>query len=84
MTEIAFEVEEDIFDGGWVAKALGFGITTQAESLDELKQMIRDALRCHFDDEEDVPAKVRVRLIRTSPPRIPPSPAPLSRSCENT
>ena len=51
MTEIIFQVEEDNVDGGWVAHALGEGITTQADSLDELKAMIRDALRCHFDEE---------------------------------
>ena len=57
--EIIFQVEEDPVDGGFVAHALGHGITTQAESLDELKVMILDALRCHFDQVEDIPTVVR-------------------------
>ncbi|MGD0999171.1 MAG: 2-oxoisovalerate dehydrogenase [Candidatus Brocadiia bacterium] len=49
MSEIVFQVEEDPVDGGYVARALGHGITTQAESIAELKKMIRDAVCCHFD-----------------------------------
>ena len=64
MKEIVFQVEEDEVDGGWVASALGVGITTQAETLDELKDMIRDALRCHFDREEDIPPVIRLHFVR--------------------
>jgi predicted RNase H-like HicB family nuclease len=64
MAEIVFQVEEDPVDGGWVARALGVGITTQAESLDELKTMIRDALRCHFDRPEDIPPVIRLHHVR--------------------
>lgn len=63
MTEIVFQVEEDRVDGGWVARALGVGITTQAETLDELKTMVRDALRCHFDREEDIPPVIRLHFV---------------------
>jgi hypothetical protein len=49
MSEIVFRVEEDPVDGGYVARALGHGITTQAESIAELKKMIRDAVCCYFD-----------------------------------
>lgn len=38
MTKIIFQVEEDTLDGGWVARALGEPITTQAETIDELKK----------------------------------------------
>jgi len=55
MSEIVFQIEEDLVDGGWIAHAPGQGITTQADSIDELKVMIRDALRCHFDNEADIP-----------------------------
>lgn len=51
MTEIVFLVEEDP-DGGFVASALGFSIITQADSFDELKIAVRDAVRCHFPDAE--------------------------------
>lgn len=64
MKEIVFQVEEDAVDGGWVASALGVGITTQAETIDELKAMIRDALTCHFDREEDIPRVIRLHFVR--------------------
>lgn len=63
MTEIVFQVEEDLADGGWVARALGVGITTQAESLDELKGMIRDALKCHFEHEAEIPQTIRLHFV---------------------
>jgi len=62
--EIVFHVEEDPVDGGYVGRALGHGITTQAESVAELKRMIREAVRCHFDKREDRPGVIR--LIRSS------------------
>lgn len=37
MTEIVFQVEEDPVDGGWIARAAGASIFTQAETIDELK-----------------------------------------------
>ena len=60
MNEIVFHVEEDPVDGGYVAHALGQGITTQAESIPELKTMILDAVRCHFDKPEDRPRVIRL------------------------
>ena len=60
MSEIVFQVEEDPVDGGCVAHALGHGITTQAESVAELKRMIRDAVRCHFGKREDRPKAMRL------------------------
>jgi hypothetical protein len=50
-TEIIFSVEESP-EGGYEAKALGHPIFTQADTLDELRVMIRDAVRCHFDENE--------------------------------
>jgi hypothetical protein len=60
--EIIFQIEEDAVDGGYVAQALGHGITTQAETLPELRVMIRDAVRCHFDDAER-PSVVRLHSV---------------------
>lgn len=48
-SEIIFAVEESR-EGGYEARALGYSIFTQAETLDELKDMVRDAVRCHFED----------------------------------
>ena len=50
MTEIIFQVSEDEVDGGYVATALGHAIATQGETVEELREMVRDAVRCHFGD----------------------------------
>lgn len=62
--EIIFQIEEDSVDGGYVATALGYGITTQAETVTELKKMILDAIRCHFDDPASRPAVIRLHFVR--------------------
>jgi hypothetical protein len=36
-------------EGGYQARALGFSIFTEADTLEELKT-IRDAVSCHFED----------------------------------
>jgi hypothetical protein len=57
-----FLVEEDA-DGGLVASAVGQSIITQADSEAELREMVRDAVRCHF--EEDVrPKLIRLHFVR--------------------
>jgi hypothetical protein len=53
-TEIIFSIEESP-EGGFQARALGFSIFTEADSLDELKTMIRDAVSCHFDPSDPPP-----------------------------
>ncbi len=60
--EIIFVVEEAA-EGGYAAQALGFSIFTQADSIDELKQMTRDAVACHFDEAEK-PQIIRLHIIR--------------------
>ena len=47
--EIIFEVTEAA-EGGYDARALGHGVFTQGEDWDDLKEMVRDAVRCHFGD----------------------------------
>ncbi len=47
--EIIFLVEESL-DGGFEARALGYSIFTQGETLEELKEMLLDAVDCHFED----------------------------------
>lgn len=51
MKEIVFLVEESN-EGGFVARALGESIFTQADSIDELRNEVRDAVRCHFGENE--------------------------------
>ena len=66
MTEIIFEVHADEVDGGYVATALGHSIATQGETLDELREMVRDAVRCHFGDgvPGPMPQLIRLHFVR--------------------
>jgi hypothetical protein len=59
--EIIFEVREDEIDGGFVARALGQSIVTQAETWEELRANVRDAVICHFDEGKAPPV---IRLHR--------------------
>ncbi len=49
-SEIIFEVTE-ADEGGYNARALGHSIFTQGDDWADLKEMVKDATRCHFDDE---------------------------------
>ncbi len=62
MKEIIFEVREDEVDGGFVAIALGHAIATQADTAEELREMARDAVRCHFGDGAPGPMPEIIRL----------------------
>jgi len=62
MHEIIFQVEEAA-EGGYTARALGQSIFTEAESLEELRENVRDAVRCHFD-EGSGPRMIRLHFIR--------------------
>lgn len=61
-TEIIFSVEESP-EGGYEARALGHPIFTQAETLEELRAMVRDAVRCHFDDAGR-PRLIRLHMVK--------------------
>jgi len=61
-SEIIFLVEEDSVSG-FIARALGQSIVTEAETLEELRDKIRDAIRCHFD-ENDLPRIIRLHFVK--------------------
>ncbi len=61
-SEIIFEVTEAI-EGGYNARALGYGIFTQGEDWADLKAMVKDAVLCHFD-ENDTPKVIRLHLVK--------------------
>lgn len=61
-SEIIFSVQESPA-GGYEARALGFSIFTQADSLDELKAMVRDAVSCHFDSDSK-PRVIRLHMVK--------------------
>lgn len=62
MKELIFLVEESI-DGGYEARSLGESIFTEAENLEELKEEIKDAVHCHFEEEE-MPRVIRLHFIK--------------------
>ncbi len=62
MTEIHFIVEEAP-EGGFVARAVGVDIFTEADDLASLHAQVRDAVRCHFD-ETDRPSLIRLHITR--------------------
>jgi len=62
MSEIVFLVEEAA-EGGFSARALGESIFTQATTLEELREEVRDAVRCHFDEGQG-PALIRLHYVR--------------------
>ena len=62
-SEIIFEVTE-AEEGGYCASALGYGINTQAESAEELRQMVREAVECYFDDPATAPKIIRLHFVR--------------------
>ena len=55
MNELIFLVEE-ASEGGYNARALGVSIFTEADNLSDLYEQVRDAVRCHF--EEDTRPKI--------------------------
>ena len=62
MNEIIFVIE-DAAEGGFTARALGESIFTEADTLAALRQQIRDAVNCHFDDR-NAPKVIRLHFVR--------------------
>ena len=62
MNEIIFLVEQAP-EGGFTARALDASIFTQAENTEELHHRVRDAVRCHFDNDK-IPKMIRLHFVR--------------------
>ena len=60
--EIIFLVEETP-EGGYIARALGHSICTEADSLVTLKKRVQAATRCHFEARE-MPRVIRLRTVK--------------------
>jgi len=60
--EIIFLVKESP-EGGYEARALGHSVFTEAETFEELKTMVQDAVRCHFEEAER-PSLIRLHLVK--------------------
>lgn len=59
MSEIVFLVEEPP-DGGFTARALAASVFTEADTLEGLREALRDAVAVHYD-EADRPTIIRLR-----------------------
>jgi predicted RNase H-like HicB family nuclease len=62
MSELVFEVTQEA-DGGYCAECLTLDIFTQADTWDELRRNVREAVRAYFFDGA-IPERVRLHLIR--------------------
>ena len=51
MSELVFIVEE-VPEGGYAARALNASIFTEADSLVDLRNEVRDAVRCHYEEDQ--------------------------------
>ncbi|MCP4359124.1 MAG: 2-oxoisovalerate dehydrogenase [Chloroflexi bacterium] len=60
--EIIFLVQESP-EGGYETKAIGQSIFTEADSLAELREMVQDAVVCHFDDDQR-PNMIRLHFVK--------------------
>ena len=62
MIEIIFVVEE-AHEGGLTARALGESIFTEAETFDQLKINVKEAVECHFDADK-MPKMIRLHMVK--------------------
>ena len=60
-TEIIFSVQESP-EGGYEARALGYSIFTQGDTMDELRRNVREAVHAHFDEGKS-PAAIRLHTV---------------------
>jgi len=62
MDEMIFMVE-NAPEGGYIARALGASVFTEADDLEALRQQVRDAVRCHFEEGRG-PKLIRLHFVR--------------------
>jgi len=62
MSELVFEVTQEA-DGGYIAEALGENIVTEADTWEQLRANVREAVEAYYIDEPK-PSNVRLLLRR--------------------
>jgi predicted RNase H-like HicB family nuclease len=62
MNELVFEVTQEA-DGGFVAEALGESVITQADTWEELRANVREAVKAFYFDRP-APTRLRLHLVR--------------------
>ncbi|MHB8523410.1 MAG: 2-oxoisovalerate dehydrogenase [Limisphaerales bacterium] len=63
MSEIIFEVRE-AEEGGYVARALGHAIFTEGDTEEKLRQNVKEAVDCYFDETMEAPRMIRLHFVR--------------------
>ncbi|PQJ11928.1 2-oxoisovalerate dehydrogenase [Flavipsychrobacter stenotrophus] len=63
MEEVIFLVEESD-EGGYIAKGMGVAIVTEAETIEELRAAVKDAVHCHYEDEIAQPRMIRLHFVK--------------------
>ena len=61
-SEILFEVKESP-EGGYEARSMGYSIFTEADSVEQLREAVRDAVLCHFE-QPDLPKAIRLHFVK--------------------
>lgn len=61
-TEVIFIVQESP-EGGYEARALGHSIFAEGDTLEEVREAVKDAVACHFEGAE-VPQIIRLHLVK--------------------
>ena len=61
--ELIFEVRE-AEEGGFVARALGQGIFTEADTWEELRANVQEATSLHFEDEAVKPRLIQLHFVK--------------------
>ncbi len=64
MSEIIFEVIEDEINGGYSASALGYGIHTEGETVEELRRKVKETVDCYFGTTMERPGLIRLHFVR--------------------
>jgi hypothetical protein len=62
VNEILFLVVE-ADEGGYTARAVNESIFTEADTLDERRRNVREAVECHFEDNK-APKVIRLHIVR--------------------
>ena len=63
MKELAFLVHE-AEEGGFYAEAVGVGIFTEGETMDELKKSIRSGIECYYEDDPATPVFAHLHFVK--------------------
>jgi hypothetical protein len=61
--ELIFEIH-DAEEGGLYARALGYSIFTQADTWDELRANLLEAVSLHFEDATARPRLVQMHYVK--------------------